>query len=38
VLGTIAYVIIARNYTEKPVVPKAAMAKGSSMEDEFKAA
>jgi hypothetical protein len=38
VLGTIAYTLIARNYTEKPVVPKAC-GKGDSMDaDEFKAA
>lgn len=43
VVGLIAYVIIARNYTEKPVVAKAAAAKaaqdnGMPAADEFKAA
>jgi hypothetical protein len=39
VLGTIAYVLIARNYTEKPVPPsKGALAKGAAGDDEFKAA
>jgi hypothetical protein len=39
VLGLGAYVIIARNYTEKPVVSKAAAAKQGFMENnDFKAA
>lgn len=43
VLGTVAYVIIARNYTEKPVVSKAeAAAKAAAgdveLMDDFKAA
>lgn len=39
VLGSVAYVLIARHYTEKPVAPsRAALAKGAAGDDEFKAA
>jgi hypothetical protein len=39
VLGLGAYIIIARNYTEKPFVSKAAAGKQGSMENnDFKAA